>query len=148
LADCEVDRCTEEWPQASAARVQPCPESGDMDSSRQRRSRREEQPPVSPPTNPSRSGKYVVSWQHVKEQCQGKPYEKIAAQCGNGVNFWHGIRCRVTWSDGNVEELGGKVDQTDAYGRAYCTRDSRPANFNCVNQCDDTPGPLMTLPRP
>jgi hypothetical protein len=89
----------------------------------------------------------VVSWQHVKEQCQGQPYHKIAEQCG-GRGFWHGIRCRVTWSDGRTENLGGKVDLTDPYGRRYCTRDTRPARFNCVSSCDNAPGPLINLPRP
>jgi hypothetical protein len=152
LMDCEVDSCAEESQQAGANRVRPCsdvPDSRrerDADATRRRsgRARHEDEQPVS--SLPA--GKYVVSWQHVKEQCLGKPYEKIAAQCGGRVNFWHGIRCRVTWSDGSVEELGGKVDLTDPYGRPYCTRDTRPANFNCVSQCDDTPGPLITLPRP
>lgn len=96
-----------------------------------------------------RSGKkYVVSWQHLKGPCQGQPYHKIAEQCGNRVNFWHGIYCRVTWSDGKVTDLHGKTNQVDAYGRAYCTRDTRPAQFNCVSQCDNTNGALMTLPKP
>ena len=98
---------------------------------------------------PERGGaRYVVSWQHVKGECYGKPYHKISQQCQNRVNFWHGIFCRVTWSDGSVTDLHGKVDQVDAYGRAYCTRASRPAHFNCVSRCDYTNGPLMNLPRP
>ena len=155
LIDCEVDRCAEDWqPRTDLAR--PCPDSDRRDDARNRerdttsrssrhgRNRPAEQPqppaPLSPPA--------VSSWQHVKEQCFGKPYEKIAEQCGGQANFWHGIRCRVTWSDGRTEELGGQVDLTDPYGRKYCTRDTRPANFNCVSQCDDAPGPLTTLPRP
>lgn len=92
--------------------------------------------------------RYVVSWQHVKGQCYSKPYHKISQQCQNRVNFWHGIFCRVTWSDGNVTDLHGQVDQVDAYGRAYCTRATRPAHFNCVSRCDYTNGRLITLRRP
>jgi hypothetical protein len=143
LIDCEVERCTEAWqPTHDQARL--CPDRPDeaRDTSRHGRHRPPEPPsaPLSPPA--------VASWQHIKEQCLGKPYEKIAQQCGGNANFWHGIRCRVTWSDGRTEELGGQVDLTDPYGRKYCTRDTRPANFNCVNQCDNSPGPLITLPRP
>ena len=103
-------------------------------------------PSGSPPGPPPSVGKRVVAWQHVKEQCYGRPYEKIAEQCGNRVDFWHGIYCRVQWSDGSVTELHGRIDQVDPLGRAYCTGASRPRNFNCVSQCDYTDGPLMTLP--
>lgn len=102
-------------------------------------------PTVHQPIQPTQ--KYVTSWQHLKGQCQGTSYPKVARQCG-GRGVWHGIFCRVTWSDGSTEDLHGKVDQTDPYGRAYCTRSTRPAHFNCVSRCDDTNGPLTTLPRP
>jgi hypothetical protein len=102
----------------------------------------------SPPrVAPQPTQKYVTSWQHLKGQCQGRSNPKVAQQCGNR-GFWHGIFCKVTWSDGSTQDLHGKVDQKDPYGRAYCTRNTRPARFNCVNRCDDTNGPLMTLPRP
>ncbi|MCI5220940.1 MAG: hypothetical protein D3914_17530, partial [Candidatus Electrothrix sp. LOE2] len=105
-------------------------------------------PTVHQPTQPIQpTQKYVTSWQHLKGQCQGTSYPKVARQCG-GRGVWHGIFCRVTWSDGSTEDLHGKVDQTDPYGRAYCTRSTRPSHFNCVSRCDDTNGPLTTLPRP
>jgi len=145
LIDCEIERCAEAW-QPTYEQTRPCPDRPDgeaRDRSRHGRNRPTEQPPAPPLSPPA-----VASWQHIKEQCLGKPYEKIAQQCGGNANFWHGIRCRVTWSDGRTEELGGQVDLTDPYGRKYCTRDTRPANFNCVSQCDNAPGPLITLPRP
>ena len=139
LRDCAIERCEET---SQRERIQPCRE-------------REHRPPsigwngLRPEPAPSHpSQPYVVSWQHVKEQCLGQPYHKIAEQCGNRVPFWQGIRCQVTWSDGRSENIGGKVDLTDPAGRRYCTRDSRPASFNCVSHCDNTPGPLITLPRP
>jgi hypothetical protein len=104
-------------------------------------------PPVAPPVVPQPIQKYVTSWQHLKGGCEGRSTPKVAQQCGNR-GFWHGIFCRVTWSDGSTQDLHGKVDLTDPYGRAYCTRSSRPANFNCVSRCDNTNGLLMTLSRP
>lgn len=153
LTDCQVERCSEE---AGRERVQPCRETAEeRPHHRPAREPRRDDPPVTvilpdvPPTQPHVPQQpHVVSWQHVKEQCQGQPYHKIAQQCGNRVGFWHGIRCQVTWSDGRTENLGGKVDLTDPYGRRYCTRDTRPANFNCVSQCDNSPGPLINLPKP
>ncbi|MCI5144229.1 MAG: hypothetical protein D3923_01580 [Candidatus Electrothrix sp. AR3] len=107
-------------------------------------------PTVVPPLQPTVpvAKKYVVSWKHIKDKCHGQPYHKISQQCGNRVNFWHGIYCQVTWSDGKVSNLHGKVDQVDPYGRAYCTRGTRPAYFNCVNSCDYNNGPLVKLPQP
>ncbi|MDU9050783.1 MAG: hypothetical protein Q3M30_18190 [Candidatus Electrothrix sp. Rat3] len=101
----------------------------------------------SPPVVPQPTQKYVSSWQHLKGDCEGSSSPKVAQQCGNR-GFWQGISCRVTWSDGSVQDLHGQVDLMDSYGRAYCTRDSRPARFNCVNRCDNTNGSLMTLSRP
>ncbi|MGX9728675.1 MAG: hypothetical protein ACTFAK_15610 [Candidatus Electronema sp. VV] len=146
LRDCAVERCTEE---RRRERTQPCRRSGGGSIGW---NRPQPDPPAvvpSAPFQPPRPQRpYVVSWQHVKEQCMSQPYHKIAQQCGNRVGFWHGIRCQVTWSDGRTENLGGKVDLTDPYGRRYCTRDTRPANFNCVSQCDNSPGPLINLPKP
>ena len=99
------------------------------------------------PTPQQPRKKYVTSWQHVKGRCQGPSYHKVAQQCGNR-GYWHGISCRVTWSDGSSQDLHGKVDLRDPYGRAYCTRSSRPARFNCVSRCDNSNGHLMKLPRP
>ncbi|WPD22589.1 MAG: hypothetical protein SD837_20685 [Candidatus Electrothrix scaldis] len=100
-----------------------------------------------PQPQPQPTQRYVKSWQHLKGRCEGHSYPKVAQQCG-GRGVWHGIYCRVTWSDGRTEDLHGKVDLKDPYGRAYCTRRTRPANFNCVSRCDNTNGPLMNLPRP
>jgi hypothetical protein len=97
--------------------------------------------------HPQQTQKYVTSWQHLKGRCEGPSYHKVAQQCGNR-GYWHGIYCRVTWSDGSTQNLHGKVDLRDPYGRAYCTRNSRPARFNCVGRCDNTNGRLMKLPRP
>jgi len=154
LRNCAVERCSEE---RQRERTQPCrrrnaenrPNTGTSGSIGWNRP----QPnppavvPAAPFQPPPSRRPHVVSWQHVKEQCQGQPYHKIAEQCGNR-GFWHGIRCQVTWSDGRTENLGGKVDLTDPYGRRYCTRDTRPASFNCVRRCDSTPGPLINLPKP
>ncbi|CAK8717874.1 MAG: hypothetical protein CDV28_11130 [Candidatus Electronema aureum] len=148
LLDCEIDSCAENQ-QAGIDDVRPCSANTDVVPERRDRARRSERAALPPqPEPPASTKKYIVSWQHIKDQCMSKPYPKIAQQCRNRANFWQGIHCRVTWSDGSVEEIGGKVDLTDAYGRAYCTRPTRPAKFNCVSRCDDTPGPLMTLPRP
>ncbi|WLE95490.1 MAG: hypothetical protein QTN59_12440 [Candidatus Electrothrix communis] len=100
-----------------------------------------------PPVVPQPTQKYVTSWQHLKGKCQGRSTPKVAQQCGNR-GFWHGISCRVTWSDGSTQDLHGKVDLIDPYGRAYCTRSTRPARFNCVSRCDNTNGLLMSLPKP
>lgn len=151
LRDCQVERCAEE---AGQERVQPCRETAEERPNRPHRPSHEPRrndPPVAvilPDIPPQPQQPHVVSWQHVKEQCMSQPYHKIAEQCGNRVPFWQGIRCQVTWSDGRTENLGGKVDLTDPYGRRYCTRDSRPASFNCVSRCDNSPGPLINLPRP
>lgn len=150
MRDCVVERCAEEQ---QRERTQPCRRNADS-SSGIGWSRPQPDPPAAVPTvpavqfQPPPSRPSVVSWQHVKEQCMSQPYHKIAEQCGNRVPFWQGIRCQVTWSDGRTENLGGKVDLTDPYGRRYCTRDSRPASFNCVSRCDNSPGPLIRLPRP
>ncbi len=144
LRDCQAERCREE---SRGERTQPCRPNADFSTAAGigwDRPRPDPRPvPAPAPQKP-----YVVSWQHVKEQCMSQPYHKIAEQCGNRVPFWQGIRCQVTWSDGRTENLGGKVDLTDPYGRRYCTRDSRPASFNCVSRCDNSPGPLINLPRP
>ena len=151
LRDCQVERCREE---SRAEQAQPCRRPGADHRPPSNRPHsgsgpsaviipNQPPPPPPPPQQP-----HVVSWQHVKEQCMSQPYHKIAEQCGNRVPHWQGIRCQVTWSDGRTENLGGKVDLTDPYGRRYCTRESRPASFNCVSRCDDSPGPLMRLPRP
>jgi hypothetical protein len=100
-----------------------------------------------PPAVHQPARKYVTFWKHLKQQCQGNSYSKVAEQCG-GRGMWHGIFCRVTWIDGSTEDLHGKVDLTDPYGREYCTRSTRPARFNCVSRCDDSNGPLTTLPSP
>lgn len=158
LQDCSASRCVRN---ASSAgnEVRPCRERGGPSSlfpeNRSRRNERphrnEPEPPIVPPVvapmPPQPGPRCVVSWQHIKERCESRPYEKILKQCPGNINFWHGIYCQVTWSDGRREDVHGKVDLTDPCGRQYCTRASRPANFNCVSQCDDTPGPLMTLPR-
>ncbi|MGR0480289.1 MAG: hypothetical protein ACTFAL_02480 [Candidatus Electronema sp. V4] len=148
LRDCVVEHCVEEQ---QRERTQPCRRNADSSSGIGWSRPQHDSPAVVPsapavPFQPPQ--RYVVSWQHVKESCQGQPYHKIAEQCGNRVPFWQGIRCQVTWSDGRTENLGGKVDLTDPYGRRYCTRDSRPASFNCVSRCDNSPGPLINLPRP
>ena len=140
LTGCQAERCAEE---AGQDQIRPCRQTAEDRLFRPRRPSRENRsggPPAAP------QPPYVVSWQHVKEQCQGRPYHKIAEQCGNRVPFWQGIRCQVTWSDGRSENIGGRADLTDPHGRSYCTRDTRPASFNCVSRCDDTPGPLISLP--
>ncbi len=91
---------------------------------------------------PAPKKKVVVSWQHVKGECFAKPYPKISEQCGNRANYWQGIYCVVQWSDGSTSEVHGKVDLKDAAGNSYCTRSTRPAQFNCVNRCDNNNGPV------
>lgn len=154
LQDCSVGRCANSVG-GGRGEARPC-EGGagrnpvlphDDDNRGGRRNRREPEPPAPQPTPQPANPKCVVSWQHVKERCESRPYDKILKNCNGHQNFWQGIHCKVTWGDGRTEDVHGKVDLTDACGKQYCTRASRPANFNCVTQCDDTPGPLMTVPR-
>ncbi|MCI5139271.1 MAG: hypothetical protein D3922_12865, partial [Candidatus Electrothrix sp. AR1] len=158
LSRCAFAQCSETM-RFNPSRITPCQTRSRTGNVSGRRVNRTSLPSVVPnmrvrnvrrtpaPVVPQSTQKHVTSWQHLKGQCQGNSYPKVVQQCGNrGV--WHGIFCRVTWSDGSTQDLHGKVDQTDPYGRAYCTRSTRPASFNCVSRCDDTNGPLMTLPRP
>ncbi|CAK8725181.1 hypothetical protein KKHLCK_16070 [Candidatus Electrothrix laxa] len=159
LNRCTLGKCSETM-RFDPNRVTPCQTRNRTDNVNGRRENRTPPPPVVPNVStrnrnrnppprvaPQPTKKYVTSWQHLKGKCQGRSYPKVAQQCGNrGV--WHGIFCRVTWSDGSTQDLHGKVDLADPYGRAYCTRSSRPARFNCVSRCDNTNGLLMTLPRP
>ncbi len=138
LNGCTLGQCSETM-RFDPDRVTPC----QTQTMTKKKKNKKSPPRVAPqPTQ-----KYVTSWQHLKGKCQGRSTPNVAQQCGNR-GFWHGISCRVIWSDGSTEDLHGKVDLTDPYARAYCTRSTRPAGFNCVNRCDDTNGTLMTLPRP
>ncbi|MGB5684882.1 MAG: hypothetical protein WBM35_03655 [Candidatus Electrothrix sp.] len=141
LNRCALGQCSETM-RFDPHQVTPC-QTQAVPIKKKNKNKRKSPPQVAPqPTQ-----KYVTSWQHLKGRCEGRSNPKVAQQCGNR-GFWHGISCRVTWSDGSTQDLHGKVDLADPYGRAYCTRSTRPARFNCVSRCDDTNGPLMTLPRP
>ena len=159
LNRCTLGQCSETM-RFDPNRVSPCQTRSRTGHVSDRRVNRTSPPPVVPNVSrrnehrnpppravPQPTQKYVTSWQHLKGRCEGRSTPKVAQQCGNR-GFWQGISCRVSWSDGSTQDLHGKVDLTDPYGRAYCTRSTRPARFNCVSRCDDTNGTLMTLPRP
>ncbi len=146
LSGCTLGQCSETM-RFDPKRVTPCQTQTVTNKKKKNNKKRKEKKKSPPPVVPQPTQKYVTSWQHLKEKCQGRSYPKVAQQCGNR-GFWHGISCRVTGSDGSTQDLHGKVDLTDPYGRAYCTRNTRPARFNCVSRCDNTNGLLMTLPRP
>lgn len=94
-----------------------------------------------PRPRPQPGPAYVVGYQHVKGQCFGNDYIKVQQQCG-GRGMWHGIYCKVEYSDGTSKDFHGQVD-FDVNGVRVCERSARPANFNCVSSCDNTPGPFV-----
>ena len=155
LNRCTLGQCSETMRfdpnQVTPCQTQPVPiKKKKKNNKKKKKNNKKKTPPrvtPQPRVAPQPTQKYVTSWQHLKGRCEGRSNPKVAQQCGNR-GFWHGISCRVTWSDGSTQNLHGKVDLTDPYGRAYCTRSTRPARFNCVSRCDNSNGPLTTLPRP
>ncbi|MCI5167239.1 MAG: hypothetical protein D3903_14380 [Candidatus Electrothrix sp. GM3_4] len=150
LNGCALGRCSETM-RFDPNRVTPCqtqkPKAVVKDKKKNKKKKKKNNKKKSPPqVAPQPTQKHVTSWQHLKGRCEGRSSYKVAQKCGNRGS-WQGIYCRVTWSDRSTQDLHGKVDLMDPYGRAYCTRSSRPARFNCVNKCDNTNGNLMSLPR-
>jgi hypothetical protein len=148
LNGCALGQCSETM-RFDPSRVTPCQtQTVIKKKNNKKNNKKKNKKKKSPPrVAPQPTKKYVTSWQHIKGKCQGRSSPKVAQQCGNR-GFWHGISCQVTWSDGSTQNLHGKVDLADPYGRAYCTRSTRPARFNCVSRCDNSNGPQMSLPRP
>ncbi len=144
LNGCALGQCSETM-RFDPNRVTPCQIQKPKKVVKGKKKNKKKKSP--PQVAPQPIQKYVTSWQHLKGRCEGRSTPKVAQQCGNR-GFWQGISCQVTWSNGSTQDLHGKVDLTDPYGRAYCTRSSRPTRFNCVSRCDNTNGPLMSLPRP